>query len=110
MQVRVTGSTTLLDLVNFLTKAQKDPQYGPTLNTLFIVDPDAQFGQLAPGTLATFFKRVAESGGSKAWAIVFSTDSHYTIFSELVQNNGTNGLKIRLFRDEFTALQWLHSE
>jgi hypothetical protein len=109
MQVRVTESVSLLDLVNFLTTVQKDPQYGPALNTMFIVDTDARFVQLVPGALNTFFRRVEGSGGSAAWAIVVFNETHHSMFSRLAQNFVSKRMKIRVFRDELAALQWLKS-
>jgi len=110
MQVRLTESVSLLDLVNFLTKVQKNPQYGPKLNTLISVDTDTRFVQLVPGALSTFFRRVEASGGSSAWAIVVCNEFHNSIFSDVAENLNSKRMKVRVFRDELSALQWLKLE
>ena len=74
LEVRVNGSIGLLELVNFVVRAQKDLQYGPSINTLFIVEPDADLVKLTPDSLLTFFRRAEGSGGSATWAIVASNE------------------------------------
>jgi hypothetical protein len=109
MQVRVTGSVSLLDLVNFLTTVQKSLQYGPTLNTLLVVDTNTQFIQLTPRTLEPFFQRVEKAGGSDAWAIVVLNEPHFVLFSSAIQNFVSKSMRVRVFRDELEALRWLKS-
>jgi hypothetical protein len=109
LQVRAVNSVSLLDLVNFFVKVQKDPHYGPTLNTLFVVDTDALLEKLAPEAVSTFFQRVDVSGGSTKWAVVASEESQKSIFSSALQDFIPKRLKLRVFDDEFPALQWLKS-
>ena len=109
LQVRVSNSVSLLDLVNFVVKVQKEPQYGPTLNTLFIVETDALLAKLVPEAVSTFFRRVEESGGPAKWAIVVSEESQKSIFSSALQDFNPKRLRLRVFDDELPALQWLKS-
>jgi hypothetical protein len=109
LQVRVGDAVSLLDLVNFSAKVQKDPQYRPTLNTLFTVETDTLLEKLGPGSLSTFFRRFEESGGPTAWAIVLSDESHKCVFSAALENFVPKRLRLRVFDDELPALQWLKS-
>jgi hypothetical protein len=109
LQVRVVNSVSLLDLVNFFVKVQKDPHYGATLDTLFVVDTDALLEKLAPEAVATFFQRVDISGGSAKWAIVVSEECQKSIFSSAMQDFIPKRLRLRVFDDELPALQWLKS-
>ncbi len=109
LQVRVSNSVSLLDLVNFVVKVQKEPQYGPTLNTLFIVETDALLAKLVPEAVSTFFRRVEESGGPAKWAIVVSEESQKSILSSALQDFVPKRLRLRVFDDELLALQWLKS-
>lgn len=108
-QVRVSGSVSLLDLVNFVTKARKEPQYGPALNALVVIDESTIFEKLVPESVASFFRRIEGSGGPTAWAIVASNKSHQSLISGASQSFVTKRLKVRVFDDEFPALQWLQS-
>lgn len=107
MEVRVSDSVTLLDLVNFVATAQKDLQYGPSLNTLFVVDPDTDLAKLSPASFSTFFGRVEGSGGSALWAVVASNESHKSTLASAVHNFIPHRLNVGVFDDEFLALQWL---
>ena len=107
LEVRVSDSVKLLDLVNFIATAQKDLQYGPSLNTLFVVDPDTDLAKLSPASFSTFFGRVEESGGAALWAIVASNESHNSTLASAVHNFIPHRLNVRVFDDEFLALQWL---
>ena len=109
LQVRISGSVSLLDLVNFIANLEKDRQYGPKLSTLFIVDADALLSKLVPESLSRFFRRVEESGGSTAWAIVVSGESHKLTFSAAVESFVPKRLRLRVFNDELLALHWLQS-
>ena len=109
LQVRVSNSVSLLDLVNFVVKVQKEPQYGPTLNTLFIVETDALLAKLVPEAVSTFFRRVEKSGGPANWAIVVSEESQKSILSSALQDFVPKRLRLRVFDDELLALQWLKS-
>jgi hypothetical protein len=109
LQVHVSGSVSLLDLVNFVTNVEKDRQYGERLNTLFIVDAEALISKLIPESLSRFFRRIEESSGSATWAVVVSDESHKSIFFAALQNFAPKRLKVRIFDDEFLALQWLKS-
>lgn len=107
LQVRVSDSVTFLDLVNFITKVQKDPQYGPNVNTLFVVDANAILVRFAPDSLSTLFRRVEDSGGSSSWAFVVSEESHRSVFTDALQHFVPRRLRLCVFDDELTALQWL---
>jgi hypothetical protein len=109
MQVRVSDSVRLLDLANFVAEVQKNPLYGPALKTLFLVDTNALLVKIDPGSLSTFFRKVEQSGGSATWAIVVTNESHKSVFSAALQNFVSKRLRLRIFDEELTALQWLKS-
>jgi hypothetical protein len=109
LQVRASGTVSLLDLVNFVAGLEKDRQYGPRVKTLFIVESDAILLKLIPESLSRFFHRVEESGRSATWAIVVSDESHKSTFSVALHNLAPKRLRLRVFDDELLALQWLKS-
>ncbi len=109
LQVRLSNSVSLLDLVNFFAKVQKDPRYGPTFKSLFIIDPDAFLVNFVPAAISKLFQRMEDSIGPSWWAIVASDASQKSIFTSALHDFVFKRVKISLFDDEFPALQWLKS-
>lgn len=107
LEVRIHNAVTILDFVNFLAGVSKDLQYGPLLKSLFIVESNAQLVNLLPEFVSTFLQRVDTSSGPEVWAFVLSDETQKAIFLRALQNFVPRRIKVRLFEDEFQALQWL---
>jgi hypothetical protein len=109
MQARIDREICFLDLVNFVTRLRKDPQWGPTLHSLLIVDDPASIEKVDPASLRSFFHKVQEGGGSKKWAIVVSNAQHRSLFSDALGHLSSSPVQLRMFDDEYSALRWLKS-
>jgi hypothetical protein len=110
IHVRVNSSVHFLDFVNFFARFQKDPECGPALKSLLIVDSGARLVHIEPPSLRSFFHKVQEMGGPEKWAIVLSNATHASLFSGALQGLPSSGVQFRMFDDEFSALRWLKSE
>jgi hypothetical protein len=107
LEVRIQNAVTILDFVNFLAGVSKDLRYGPLLKSLFIVENNARLINLLPEFVSTFLQRVDTSNGPEVWAFVLPDEAQKAIFLRALQNFVPRRIKIRLFEDEFRALQWL---
>jgi hypothetical protein len=109
LQVRLSNSISLLDLVNLFARIQKDPRFGPTLKSLFVIDSEALLVNFVPAAIGKLFQRMQDSKGPSKWAIVASDANQKSIFASALHDVVHQQIKIQLFEDEFLALQWLKS-
>ena len=110
MQAHITGSVHFLDLVNFVTRLRKDPQWGPAVGSLLLIEEAAVVDKVEPGSLRSLFHKIGEEGGSGRWAIVSTNKDHTLRFHGAVEGFHSAGLQIRVFEDELLALGWLRSD
>ena len=107
MQASIDGSIRFLDLVNLLTRLRKDPQWGPAVQSLLIVDTSARMESVEPASLRSFFQKVLEASGSHKWAIVVLGMQYRSLFSDALGHLPASRVQLRMFDDEYTALRWL---
>jgi hypothetical protein len=110
MQARIDSSIRFLDLVNLIAKLRKEPQWGPALQSLLIVDDNARIEKVDPVSLRSFFHKIQEGGGSGRWAVVVPNKGHKILFSDALQDLSLSPVQLQMFDDEYSALRWLKSD
>jgi hypothetical protein len=109
IRVRMHGASRCAELEQHLADAYRDPHYHPSLRALFHIDDDVH------GPIVTELPQVRTvlelaanmPGALKKWAVVVRPTLERTILEFVLKGMRLNGLEMRFFDDEPSAIAWL---
>jgi hypothetical protein len=108
VRARMAGATTLVSLVSHISNLAKDPQFNPSMNLIFEVEPEATFSLLPVEVeFRNLIKQWASRRKGARWAFWVPFGATYSHLQFAIGTLDQQDVQMRLFENEQSAIQWL---